>query len=69
MFTRRRSEQSDIAELASGTKVYDYIRMLDAEDYPPAFVETPALNIEFSDARLEGGYVLAQARIKVKDEE
>ncbi len=69
MFARRRSEQSDIAELASGTKVYDYIRMLDAEDYPPAFVETAALNIEFSDARLEGGYVLAQARIKVKDEE
>jgi methionyl-tRNA formyltransferase len=68
IFTRRRSEQSDIAGLGSGTKVYDYIRMLDAEDYPPAFVETTSLNIEFSDARLEGEYVLAQARIKVKNE-
>jgi len=68
MFTRRTGVQSNIAELTGSTKVYDYIRMLDAEDYPPAFVETAALNIEFSDARLDGEYVLAQARIKVKDE-
>ena len=67
-FTRRKSEQSNIADLASSTKIYDYIRMLDAEGYPPAFVDTGALSIEFCNARQEGEYILAQAKIKIKDE-
>jgi len=67
-FARRTPEQSSIANLTDSAKVYDYIRMLDAEGYPPAFVETEALNIEFCNAGLEGEYVLAQAKIKVKDE-
>ncbi|MCH7555855.1 MAG: methionyl-tRNA formyltransferase [Planctomycetes bacterium] len=67
-FTRRKSEQSNIADLASSTKIYDYIRMLDAEGYPPAFVDTGTLSIEFCNARQEGEYILAQAKIKIKDE-
>ena len=42
--------------------------MLDAEGYPPAFVETSKLKIEFSKGELKNGHVLAQAKIKVKDE-
>lgn len=67
-FNRRTPEQSNIANLNSLTKIYDYIRMLDAEGYPPAFVETSKLMIEFSDAKLEDGYVLSQAKIRIKDE-
>jgi len=68
IFKRRIPEQSDISNLTTSTKVYDYIRMLDAEGYPPAFVETSKLKIEFSKGKLDDGYVLAQAKIKVKNE-
>jgi methionyl-tRNA formyltransferase len=68
IFKRRIPEQSNISNLTTSTKVYDYIRMLDAEGYPPAFVETSKLKIEFSQGKLNNGYVLAQAKIKVKNE-
>lgn len=68
IFKRRIPEQSDISNLTTSTKVYDYIRMLDAEGYPPAFVETSKLKIEFSKGKLNNGYVSAQAKIKVKNE-
>lgn len=68
IFKRRIPEQSDISNLTTSTKVHDYIRMLDAEGYPPAFVETSTLKIEFSKGKLNNGYVLAQARIKVKND-
>lgn len=69
-FKRRNYSQSNIANLANKRKVYDYIRMLDAEGYPPAFVETPTLRIEFSTAKIKNDYVLANAKIstKVKNE-
>lgn len=68
IFKRRIPEQSDISNLTTSTKVYDYIRMLDAEGYPPAFVETSKLKIEFSKGKLNNGHVSAQAKIKVKNE-
>lgn len=68
IFKRRIPEQSNISNLTTSTKVYDYIRMLDAEGYPPAFVETSKLKIEFSKGKLNNGYVWAQAKIKVKNE-
>ncbi len=67
-FRRRTPKQSNIENLSSNTKVYDYIRMLDAEGYPSAFLETPGFKIEFSNAKLEKGGVLATARIKAKSE-
>jgi len=67
-FKRRTPEQSDISELADNKKIYDYIRMLDAEGYPPAFIETSKLKVEFSKAKAENGFISAQAIIKVKDE-
>jgi methionyl-tRNA formyltransferase len=67
-FRRRTLQQSNIGNLSDNTKVYDYIRMLDAEGYPSAFLETPTLTIEFSNARLQKDGILATARIKAKDE-
>jgi len=67
-FRRRTQKQGNIANLANNTKVYDYIRMLDAEGYPLAFLETPGLLIEFSNAKLEKNGVLATAKIKAKNE-
>ncbi len=67
VFKRRTPDQSDISCLGDVSKVYDYIRMLDGEGYPKAFVETEGLKIEFFGAGKEDGYILAQARIRIKD--
>ena len=69
IFNRRTPEQSNIANLTSATKVYDYIRMLDAEGYPPSFIETSELRIEFSDAKMNKNNITATAKIEVKHEE
>lgn len=53
IFKRRTPEQSNLATLPEPTleKVYDLIRMLDAETYPKAFLETNGLRLEFSKAK------------------
>lgn len=66
-FKRRKPAQSDISELGNIDKIYDYIRMLDAEGYPQAFVETDRLKIEFLKARKEDDFILAEARIRIID--
>jgi methionyl-tRNA formyltransferase len=39
MFKRRRPEESNLEDLTTLDQVFDYIRMLDAEGYPAAFLE------------------------------
>lgn len=46
-FVRRKPEQSDISSLSTISEVYDYIRMLDCEGYPNAFLETSHFKYEF----------------------
>ena len=46
-FVRRKPEQSDISSLSTMSEVYDYIRMLDCEGYPNAFLETSHFKYEF----------------------
>ncbi|MBN1793550.1 MAG: methionyl-tRNA formyltransferase [Candidatus Omnitrophica bacterium] len=67
-FKRRLPEQGTIARLSSLTKVYDYIRMLDAEGYPPAFMEVSGLRLEFFDAQKKKDYITAKVRLRIKDE-
>ena len=67
-FKRRKPEQSNIIDLQDLNKIYDYIRMLDAEGYPKAFIENHSIKFEFSHAKLENGKLLAQVEIKVKNE-
>lgn len=62
-FARRTPDKSNMAHLNSGKKIYDHIRMLDAEGYPRAFIETPKVRIEFFNARLENNHVISNARI------
>ena len=50
-FKRRTPEQSNIFLLDDLSKVYDYIRMLDCEGYPRAFIESNKLKFEFSNAK------------------
>jgi methionyl-tRNA formyltransferase len=65
-FSRRTPEQGDIKALRTVEEVYNYIRMLDADGYPRAFLETPHLRIEFNRASLRGGHIAAEVTITAK---
>ncbi len=66
-FKRRSPEQSNFVHLDSLSKVFDYIRMLDAEGYPHAFIETEHLRLEFTGAALKEDSVLADVKILKND--
>lgn len=63
-FTKRRTpEQSEIPESCNTmTKLIDFIRMLDAEGYPHAFLRAGRMRLEFTGAWLEGTTVRASVR-------
>lgn len=64
LFKRRKSKDSDIGHLKELKEVYDYIRMLDAEGYPKAFVENKYFKFEFSRATLKAnGEIFADVKI------
>jgi len=67
-FTRRRPEESRLAEERSLNAVYDKIRMLDADGYPHAFFDFNGLRFELSGAVLDGDDVRASVRIYSIDE-
>ena len=49
-FKRRTPEEGNLSQLQSIEEIYDYIRMLDAEGYPSAFLETDYFKFEFTKA-------------------
>ena len=48
VFQRRRPEESEIPDFDDLSQLYDFIRMLDAEGYPKAFIESKGFRFEFS---------------------
>lgn len=68
LFKRRFPTQSDISRLNSLEKVYDYIRMLDAEGYPKAFIKTKNLKFEFFNAKLDKNKVITNAHVSLRKE-
>lgn len=66
VFKRRTPDEGDLNALTGLRQVFDYIRMLDAEGYPPAFLETAHFKIEFGRAALKQDCVLADVRITLK---
>ncbi|MCX6983430.1 MAG: methionyl-tRNA formyltransferase [Lentisphaerae bacterium] len=68
VFNRRKPAQSMIPELGSLTKLHDFIRMLDAEGYPKAFLDYGGFRYEFSRAVLYDGRIVADVKIsRLKD--
>ena len=63
VFKRRTPGQSDLAAARSLDDVYDMIRMLDAEGYPPAFLNFGPFRLEFSRASRKVDRILADVRI------
>ena len=69
IFKRRKPHQSNIIELETLQKVYDYIRMLDADGYPKAYLENKFLKFEFNDANFKNeNEITATVKIKMKSE-
>lgn len=63
IFKRRRPEESCLPANGSLDAVYDHIRMLDAEGYPPAFLDHGAFRFRFSRAALRDGRIMADVEI------
>lgn len=66
-FARRSAADGELGRLDSLDKVFDYIRMLDAEGYPRAFVETDHLRLEFERASRREDCVVADVKITLKE--
>ena len=66
VFRRRKPEEGDVSELDSLKSVFDYIRMLDAETYPAAFLDVGQLHLEFSLASLRADHILADVKISMR---
>jgi methionyl-tRNA formyltransferase len=63
-FRRRTPEQSRVDAACDIKQIYDHIRMLDAPEYPKAFVEIEGMRIEFGEAKLQNGSVRATATFR-----
>lgn len=66
VFRRRTPAESDISSITKLDKIYDHIRMLDAENYPKAFIETENMKLEFSNAEKKDDEIIAHVRITKK---
>ncbi len=62
-FRRRLPKDGDLAGLAELEKIYDFIRMLDADGYPSAFIENDYFKFEFSGATLNAEDIVAKVKI------
>lgn len=66
-FHRRIPSQSQLPQEEPLAKIFDFIRMLDAETYPHAFIEWGDFRLEFSKAKMaESDMVEAQVTIRRK---
>lgn len=62
-FPRRTPQESNMSSLSNMDMVFDHIRMLDAEGYPPAYIEAHGFRFEFSRASLKKNKVKADVSI------
>ena len=67
-FMRRKPEDGNLKDLNNIKKIYDYIRMLDGEGYPPAFLEINDFKYEFFKPILKNNNLEAKVVIKKKDD-
>jgi methionyl-tRNA formyltransferase len=63
VFKRRKPEESEIPEASSLRGLYDFVRMLDAEGYPRAFINHEGFRYEFTRGVLYHGRIIADVKI------
>jgi methionyl-tRNA formyltransferase len=64
LFQRRTQVQSLLPETGTLSNIFDYVRMLDAESYPHAFIEYGDFRIEFTNANIRKGNLNCEVSIK-----
>jgi methionyl-tRNA formyltransferase len=62
-FKRRTPEESNISTIDDPDRLYDHIRMLDAETYPRAFLDAEGWKFEFFNAQKKDNEIIANVRI------
>ena len=67
LFKRRKPEQSVLRNHGSLKEVHDFIRMLDADGYPKAFIDHGDYVIHFGKSSMEGDCVVAEVEIKLQN--
>lgn len=67
IFKRRQPAESRLPITSDLNTIFDYIRMLDAEGYPKAFIETEKLRFEFTRASLKEDKILADVAITINE--
>ena len=68
VFRRRKPADGKLLEEMEDETIYDYIRMLDGEGYPRAFLEFGKHRLCFEDARYENGKLTARVIFEVGEE-
>ena len=68
VFTRRTQAQSDLnsAQINSLVDLYDFIRMLDAQTYPKAYLDYKNFKISFEQVFIESGKLVGRFEIEEK---
>lgn len=67
VFKRRKPEQSDMSGLEKLEEIFDYIRMLDTDGYPHAYIEKGEFRYEFTRASIKAdGSIVADVKITKK---
>lgn len=67
VFKRRKPEQGDMSGLEKLEEIFDYIRMLDADGYPHAYIEKGEFRYEFTRASIKAdGSIVADVKITKK---
>lgn len=69
VFSRRTPEESEVPEDLDLEGLFDFIRMLDAEGYPRAFIDRTGFRYEFTRPVLYDGRVVADVTITPLKEE
>ncbi len=70
-FERRKPQDSELAAMPPKTvgELYDLIRMLDGEGYPPAYITAGGLKIELRGVKNENGRLTGTFEVKEHETE
>lgn len=69
VFRRRRPEDGDLSAVEGLDQWYDWIRMLDAEGYPSAFLDVGGVRLEFRNVARRAGHLETMVKIRVRDKQ
>ncbi len=67
-FERRKPIDSALPKNLTERQIYDFIRMLDGEGYPKAYIKHGKYMMNFSDATFENGKICAKMEMEILDE-